>query len=182
MTKFYEQSPMDRLWEDTKAAQAREEQSRQATEQGVTSQREAALEALHAHVAASRPDGKPYGSPLPVHSYQSPDADFLPEVEGPPMHDLKKNPAAHTHLGRILEARGRRYGTFDDNARISQSLKDEFTAGRWHSLAPDQKEALHQIAAKISRLLTGDPTYVDNWDDIAGYAKLVADRLRGDSK
>jgi hypothetical protein len=29
------------------------------------------------------------------------------------------------------------------------------------------------IFCKITRILTGDPNYTDNWHDIAGYAKLV---------
>jgi hypothetical protein len=41
----------------------------------------------------------------------------------------------------------------------------------------DQREALDMIAHKIGRILNGDPNYADSWVDIAGYAKLVADRL-----
>lgn len=44
-------------------------------------------------------------------------------------------------------------------------------------LAADQAEALEVIASKISRMLTGDPQYRDNWHDIVGYAKLVDDRM-----
>jgi hypothetical protein len=44
-------------------------------------------------------------------------------------------------------------------------------------LAPDQREALAMIANKLGRILNGDPNYADSWMDIAGYAKLVADRL-----
>jgi len=47
----------------------------------------------------------------------------------------------------------------------------------WHELDADQQEALEMIAHKIARILNGDPNYVDSWVDIAGYAKLVADRL-----
>jgi hypothetical protein len=35
------------------------------------------------------------------------------------------------------------------------------------------------IATKMSRIVNGNPDKIDNWDDIAGYAKLVADKLRG---
>jgi hypothetical protein len=34
------------------------------------------------------------------------------------------------------------------------------------------------ILNKVSRILAGDPGHVDHWDDIAGYATLVADILR----
>ena len=41
----------------------------------------------------------------------------------------------------------------------------------------DQNEALQMICHKIARIVNGDPDYADSWVDIAGYAKLVADRL-----
>lgn len=86
---------------------------------------------------------------------------------------------APTHDNPILAARGKVYGSFIGNARVSQQLKATMRAGpSWSALRPDQKEALEQIALKISRIVTGDPDYVDNWDDTAGYAIRVADRLR----
>jgi len=36
---------------------------------------------------------------------------------------------------------------------------------------------LQMVQHKIARVLNGDPTYADNFVDIAGYAKLVADEL-----
>jgi hypothetical protein len=50
-------------------------------------------------------------------------------------------------------------------------------SAKWSSLKADQKEGLEMIAAKISRILNGDPDYPDSWDDIAGFATLVANRL-----
>jgi hypothetical protein len=50
---------------------------------------------------------------------------------------------------------------------------------RGKRLAPDQQEALDMIFAKIGRIINGDADYADSWIDIAGYAKLVADRLEG---
>jgi hypothetical protein len=46
-------------------------------------------------------------------------------------------------------------------------------------LDADQLEALEMICHKIGRIVNGDPNYADSWIDIAGYAKLVADRLEG---
>jgi hypothetical protein len=93
---------------------------------------------------------------------------------------LMSNPAnAERLLESILQARGSSYGAFEDNAYVAQRIKDDIALGKgFGGLEYDQVEALHQIASKISRIVTGDPDYVDNWDDIAGYAKLVADRLR----
>jgi hypothetical protein len=80
----------------------------------------------------------------------------------------------------ILEERGNRYGKFSGQAEISQRLKGvvrEFEAKRGCDLAPDQRESLEMICHKIARIINGDPNYHDSWADIAGYAKLVADRL-----
>ena len=82
----------------------------------------------------------------------------------------------------ILAERGTRYGRFDSHARITQRLKEEMVlTPKWPALKTDQKEALEMIAHKIGRILNGDPDYADSWADIAGYAKLVADRLEDDS-
>ena len=95
-----------------------------------------------------------------------------------------------SEIVQMLTERGKRYGTFEGHAVITQNLKDamrsHFKEGQdiapWHSLAKDQKEALEMIAHKIGRILNGDPNYADSWDDIAGYAKLVGDRLNGISR
>lgn len=82
----------------------------------------------------------------------------------------------------ILEERGSRYGAFISHAQITQTLKRtayEFVEERSKVLSVDQLEALDMIFHKIGRILNGDPNYADSWIDIAGYAKLVADRLEG---
>ncbi len=78
----------------------------------------------------------------------------------------------------ILNERGERYGTFQQQAAISQSLKRVMFAAE-RKLEDDQTEALEMIANKIARILNGDPDYVDSWLDIAGYATLAAERLNG---
>lgn len=85
-------------------------------------------------------------------------------------------------LTQTLTDRGNRYGPFIGHAEVTQRLKRvmaEELAKRNKSLADDQWEALEMIAHKIGRILNGDPDYADSWVDIAGYAKLVADRLQG---
>lgn len=79
-------------------------------------------------------------------------------------------------IADILEARGGRYGSFEDQSKIAQQLKAVMQP-HYHKLAPDMREALDHISVKISRALNGDAEYVDHWRDIEGYAKLVADRL-----
>lgn len=84
------------------------------------------------------------------------------------------------NLDSTLAQRGGRYGKFTAHAEVTQTLKAIFRsklAERWDYLQDDQKEALEMIAHKLGRILNGDPNYADSWVDIAGYAKLVADRL-----
>lgn len=85
-----------------------------------------------------------------------------------------------TDVTAVLEERGSRYGPFVDHARITQELKRlAYSHIPDDKLAADQLEALDMIFHKIGRILNGDPDYADSWIDIAGYAKLVADRLEG---
>lgn len=82
-------------------------------------------------------------------------------------------------LEETLKDRGAKYGRFIDHAMTTQWLKKVMQKQeKWPVLAADQKEALEMIAHKIGRILNGDPNYADSWHDIAGYAELVAKRLR----
>ena len=81
-------------------------------------------------------------------------------------------------LQDTLKQRGERYGRFKDHAEIAQNLQDTMrSCTGWERLEYDQKQALTVIADKIARILNGDPTYADNWHDIAGYATLVEQEL-----
>ena len=81
---------------------------------------------------------------------------------------------------KTLKARGKRYGTFPEGARISQNLQSAMRdSPNWEELSADKKEALQIIQHKIARMLNGDPEYADNWHDIQGYAKLVEETLTG---
>jgi hypothetical protein len=89
---------------------------------------------------------------------------------------------ADTNVDAILNERGSRYGNFLDHATITYRLKEvarDFAAEKGKHFAYDQCEALDMIFHKLGRILNGDPNYADSWIDIAGYAKLVADRLEG---
>ena len=93
------------------------------------------------------------------------------------------NLAAKDDLEAILSERGKRYGMFKGHAEVTQALKETMRAHpHHHDLDPDMREALDMIQHKIGRILNGDPEYVGSWDDIAGYAKLVSDRLKGVSR
>lgn len=84
-------------------------------------------------------------------------------------------------IEKTLNERGNRYGDFIDNAIISQSLKTVVEENpNWLKLDADVREAIHNIFAKISRIVTGDQYYTDNYLDIEGYARLVRERIEGE--
>jgi hypothetical protein len=88
----------------------------------------------------------------------------------------------------LLVERGKTHGNYSDHARITQKIKkclynehkitpaSDTPIPCWEYLTVEQCEALDMIAHKIGRILAGDPDFRDHWDDIAGYAKLVAER------
>lgn len=86
-------------------------------------------------------------------------------------------------IQELLKNRGSEYGDFKSHAEITQNLKltlTLFMERRAKILAADQQEALDMIFHKIGRIANGNPANIDSWADIAGYAKLVADRLEAD--
>jgi hypothetical protein len=100
------------------------------------------------------------------------------DKDGVEMEEVKKA----VDITTTLDERGSRYGKFKDHAEITQKLKYIIRlhmGARYDRLEPDQIEALEMICHKIGRIVNGDPNYADSWVDIAGYAKLVADRLEG---
>jgi hypothetical protein len=81
-----------------------------------------------------------------------------------------------------LDALAVDYGKFIEGAEVMQMLKrvvQNALNNRDKTLAHDQAEAMDMIIHKIGRIVNGNPDVVDHWLDIAGYAKLVADRLEG---
>lgn len=83
------------------------------------------------------------------------------------------------NVDQTLQERGERYGSFEQNATIAQSLKKVLHMNEnWHHLAYDQREAMDMFCSKMARIMNGDPNYADNFVDIAGYATLVANRLK----
>lgn len=98
------------------------------------------------------------------------------------LNAIAAKPASAPDIDVTLKERGERYGKFKEHARITMQMKNyirEELEKREKDLAYDQLEALDMICHKIGRIINGDPNYADSWVDIAGYAKLVADRLEG---
>jgi len=81
-------------------------------------------------------------------------------------------------ITETLAERGPRHGRFTEHAMYTQQLKFILhSSPKWEGMAYDLRESLEMIVHKIGRILAGDPTFSDHWHDIAGYAKLIDDRL-----
>lgn len=81
-------------------------------------------------------------------------------------------------IRKILAERGQTHGDFSNQAECAQDLKKAFYLWAMHNkLTPYMKEAVDMILHKLARAATGDPFVQDHWDDIAGYATLVSDRV-----
>lgn len=100
----------------------------------------------------------------------------------------KDVPAPKDSVDAVLDERGKRYGSFAKQAAIAQEIKNAVIANMDRRLDVDfaawcmAREALEMICVKMARILNGDLEYADNWLDIAGYAKLMADHLEGKSR
>lgn len=82
-------------------------------------------------------------------------------------------------IAKLLAERGTTHGEYLDHSEMTQNLKEVMREGlNWDALSSHEKETLEMIAHKIGRILSGQHAFADHWDDIAGYAKLSADRVR----
>jgi hypothetical protein len=81
-------------------------------------------------------------------------------------------------INDILADRRSKYGDYSDNARVTQCMMNVLMTGvRSNDMNDMQREAVHMILHKLSRIANGDPNHQDSWDDIAGYARLVSERI-----
>ncbi len=104
------------------------------------------------------------------------------------LHDHAKHAQAHQAQVKadatdaLLAERGKTHGRFEDHARCARALKRVFRdelKDREHRRQPqlthEQVEALDMIFHKVGRIVAGDASHADHWDDIAGYARLGRD-------
>jgi hypothetical protein len=81
-------------------------------------------------------------------------------------------------VDKILAERKTQHGDFSVHSRITQQLKAVIKSDRG-KLGDLHNEAVDMILHKIGRICAGDPNLHDHWDDIAGYATLVSQRIPG---
>lgn len=88
--------------------------------------------------------------------------------------------ARRPYASALLNARETSHGDYGVNAAASQAIKSVFHGSPEFlaKLSPEQKESAELIATKFGRILAGDPNNPEHWEDIAGYASLIAERLK----
>ena len=105
-------------------------------------------------------------------------ADLAASQESPPEIPITVND--------ILAERGSRYGSFEDQAALSQQLQQVFYSHMMQHqtthVPPFMIESLNMIFHKLARIANGDPFYDDSWTDISGYSRLVVNILKTNSK
>ena len=67
--------------------------------------------------------------------------------------------------------------TMDNSRMPAQSASSSVPS--WRGVLASIDIGSNSILLLMGRIVNGDPSYVDNWRDIAGYAQLVADELQG---
>lgn len=93
--------------------------------------------------------------------------------------------ATQIDVKEVLKQRGDRYGSYNKVALTSQNLKFALRNGdSWkdNKLSPDQRESLELICNKLSRIVNGDPNYLDSWVDIIGYVQLIVNEIDNHEK
>jgi len=83
-------------------------------------------------------------------------------------------------ISNTLQQRGSKYGEFADNSRVTQTVLNHiytYANAMDVVLSYEDKEALHMVVHKMSRVVCGTGKVKDNWHDIIGYGKLARDVL-----
>ena len=84
-------------------------------------------------------------------------------------------------LENTLNERAKTHGSWEENSEFIQSIK--LLIRRYYpGLQYSSREALEMIVHKMGRILCGDSTEPDHWQDIAGYAMLEYNRLTREKK
>lgn len=85
-------------------------------------------------------------------------------------------------LETTLNDRDARYGGFDEFSETCQKIKSIiYNSPGYEKMNPLQKESMDMVAHKLTRIIMGDPNYLDSWQDLAGYAQLVVDYGSGNT-
>jgi len=90
--------------------------------------------------------------------------------------------AKDNRIDTILKERESTHGDYINTSNVAQKIKNSISNNNTVPVALDMRESLDMIATKIARIICGNPNNIDSWDDIAGYATLISNRLRKDAE
>lgn len=82
-------------------------------------------------------------------------------------------------INTLLDEREKVHGEFFHTAMLAQGIKSNLHPHLAADLDPIIPEAIDMIASKLARIASGNPLHLDHWVDIAGYATLAANFVRG---
>jgi hypothetical protein len=88
--------------------------------------------------------------------------------------------SAPIYKNDTLNERGRTHGDYAVTAEIAQVLKaviEKYTEVQECDLSFMQRESLHLMCTKISRIISGSCNNIDHWRDLSAYASLISERL-----
>jgi hypothetical protein len=79
---------------------------------------------------------------------------------------------------KLIKERTGHHGTYSSNARLTLGIIKALKSGYGYDrLTPEQEYGLIMIANKMCRIVSGNPSFKDHWEDIIGYAKLAGDLI-----
>lgn len=82
-------------------------------------------------------------------------------------------------LEQLLNDRAQTHGDYAETARYQQTFKNiTRSAKNWPLLDTSQAQALDCVCDKIARILCGDFSHLDHWQDGQGYFALVAREMQ----
>ncbi len=81
----------------------------------------------------------------------------------------------------LLAEREITHGDFSHVAVLANAIQHTLRCSSGHERLPvEAVVALDMIAVKIARIIAGDAEHADHWQDIAGYATLIARMCEGE--
>lgn len=79
-----------------------------------------------------------------------------------------------TQSEELVKVRHTTHGDVQEQFECAQAIKAAMRSARgWNNLPSFVKEGLEMDAVKTSRIINGDYTHIDHWDDKQGYAQCV---------
>lgn len=76
----------------------------------------------------------------------------------------------------ILQEHHDTHGDYTLDASVAMTLWKNITDVSGSQMTKVQAHAAFMICCKLARIAAGDPDFKDHWLDVAGYAKLAAER------